>query len=171
MDKKKIMLYGGILIVNVILAIICGKAYSEFKITRGFESDFSSYPFYFDATVEKSNYTFDEKGIEIPLTITNFTNDLFNDFNTDYEVILDGNDHFSLTGDELKGQIAGKSQQTKSLTLKLSAKSSSLKSNEKMNIVVKSTSPYAKEIVIPITIRNGKNPYMLMEELANDGII
>ena len=155
------------LVMIALLLETCEKVYARYVLTKNFETTFLSYPFYFEVNLDKNNYTYKENGIDISLNIANYVDDLYNTFDTEYEIYLEPNDKFELS-DNISGTIKGNSSISKQHNIKINSISGvDINSNEKVNIIVKSTKPYSKEIKIPITIKGSGGLYSFMENLAD----
>lgn len=166
MKKKDVVKYTLIMLLALILAVICGRSYAKYILTRQFEATFSSYPFYFDASTPKDSYDYSDVGVNIPIDVINFVDDLFNAFDTEYEIILENNDKFELA-EPVTGVINGNSKQTDNASIILkSVAGASISSEEKINIIIRSTEPYVKEVTISVTIMSGDNLYTFMRDLA-----
>ncbi len=165
MKKKNIKI---LLIVLIIIALIttCGVSYARYVLTKHFETNFSSAPFYFEANVEKHTYNYSEAGINIPVNIFNYVDNLYNTFNTEYEILLESNTNFQLENN-LKGVINGNNKEEKKENIKINPIAGvEVNGNVNLNIIVKANEPYSKEIKIPITIKKSDNIYSFMENLA-----
>lgn len=162
MKNKRIVKYLIIAISIVIFTITSGRSYAKFILTRQLETTFSSYPFYFEATVTKDSFDYSESGITIPINIVNYVDNFYNAFTTEYEITLGDNTKFQLSN-AVKGTIEGNDKKTNEESIKInSIEGADIGSSETINIVVKSTEPYSKEITIPITIKKSGELYAFM---------
>ena len=166
MEAKKIIKYLLIAIAITFLANTCGKSYAKFVITRQFKATFSSYPFYFEAAATKNSFDYNASGITIPINIANYIDNSYNEFNTEYEITLADNTKFQLSN-AVNGTIEGNTKKTNEESIKInSVEGADIGSSEVINIVIKSTEPYYKEITIPVTIKKSGELYAFMRDQA-----
>ena len=166
MKAKKIVKYLLIAIAITFLANTCGKSYAKFVITRQFKATFSSYPFYFEAAATKNSFDYNASGVTIPINIANYIDNSYNEFNTEYEITLADNTKFQLSN-AVNGTIEGNTKKTNEESIKInSVEGADIGSSEVINIVIKSTEPYYKEITIPVTIKKSGELYAFMRDQA-----
>ena len=137
------------------------KKYMEYVVRKQFNVDVTADTFYFTASSNNSEIEFNGKEAELDLIIGNNNGTAYNAYDAQYEVRLENNENYifstdnvDLVDNKLVKTIKGNSLINESLKIKLV-----LKENATINLVetvtlkIKSTSPYVKEINIPISIK------------------
>lgn len=145
-----------IVIVSIILfAAACGRTYARYILTRNYEKNFSSFPFYFEATSNVDDVKMLLHHASIELTIKNNDEENFNLFNTSYTISLEDSSKFTISvTDDNKGILIGRQKKENKINVEFTPVSNeNLNDIETINLLIKSTKPYEKVIKIPITIK------------------
>lgn len=150
--------------INIILIFIllCGFAEAKYIVNKDVEIGINTKPFYFEAEAVNDNVVMDKKGVNINISIKNFINDSsYNDYETEYEISMLGNNRFTISDETVRtNKISGESCLKEEITVRLApVKTDILNPEEKVTIKITTTSPYKKEIEIPISINT--NPLTL----------
>lgn len=135
--------------------------YKSYTITQQSNINIKTAPFYFKANVDSNEIEFNGIEADLQITIKNNDENNNNTYDTDYQISFENNEKFifsiedeTITDNTLIKTIQGNSMITENLKFKLT-----LKENADLNLVeniilkIKSTSVYAKEISIPISIK------------------
>lgn len=126
--------------------------YSTYTINKQFNVNILTAPFYFDAKTNVTEYEYKQGSLNINVIISNNNGTNYNLFNTNYELSITGNNKFAITGTS-SGNIIGNSLIDKTVSITVAPNNiNNLNSTEKFTIKVRSTSPYVKEIEIPIIV-------------------
>ncbi len=150
MKKKQVIIVFTVFLITIALAITCGETYARYKLTRRYDTTFSSYPFYFEVK-NNTDRIYVNRGVQtVNLNIKNYVEDNYNSFQTKYSITLEENDIFTLE-QQITGTIEA-SKQDEDIELKLTPKGENTKTGGSVTLVVKVTEPYTKEIKIVVTI-------------------
>lgn len=133
--------------------------YLDYTLTKEFNIDITTVPFYFNTDVVE-NIKVEKNGSSLSITVSNNNSDSeYNLIDTDYEISITGNDKFSFTmNDESPSNgvfsktLGSGLATTNSFTIKLLADINTLNETETATLNIKVKSPYTKTIAIPLTI-------------------
>ena len=150
MKKKQVIIVFTVFLITIALAITCGETYARYKLTRRYDTTFSSYPFYFEVK-NNTDRIYVNRGVQtVNLNIKNYVEDNYNSFQTKYSITLEENDIFTLE-QQITGTIEA-SKQDEDIELKLIPKGENTKTESSITLVIKTTEPYEKEVKIVVTI-------------------
>ena len=150
MKKKQAIIFFTVFLITIALAINCGETYARYKLTKRYDTTFSSYPFYFEVK-NNTDRIYVNRGVQtVNLNIKNYVEDNYNSFQTKYSITLEENDIFTLE-QQITGTIEA-SKQDEDIELKLIPKGENTKTESSITLVIKTTEPYVKEVKIVVTI-------------------
>lgn len=144
--------------IIILLVLIVSSKFAEAKyiLTRNFEVNVNTSPFYFEAELDKTKYVQNDNKVEFDITVKNNDGSSYNLYDTNYELSMSNNDKFIFTvndNDILSKTIDGKKIQNDVLKITLTQKQNvTLDDIENVDIKIRSTYPYEKEIVFTISI-------------------
>lgn len=158
MKKKKIIL----MIIILIILNICGFAYCKYILTRSFNVSINTIPFYFETEMSSENLTLTDSKATGTLKIKNYKDSQYNEFTTNYEIIIENNNKFDFsvnnenaTNLKIEKSILGGEKIDENLNLVFTPKKDSdISLTENLTLKIKSTKPYSKEISYNITIKS-----------------
>ena len=163
-SKKIVILLISIVTIAILFTVSFQNTYSRYILTKNFELNLPSLPFYFDANVTEDKVNCEGNNATITLNILNYEGELYNAFTTNFEVTIEENSKLKL--DTISDNIEGLQKITKPLKITLTTiDGQALQTEETITIIVKSTEPYSKEIRIPVTILASGKRELTKEEL------
>lgn len=132
--------------------------YQELNITKQFEINITSAPYYFSTNIEMNNIELDINTAETTLDLINYiSNTQYNNFDLKYKISLTNNEKYKLTTiDSNDGTLSlGYNKNTITLTFN-SLESAELNYIETLNVKVEITTPYKDEKNLFINIINSE---------------
>ena len=159
-----------ILILCVGLICFSGQVFAKYILTRGFDVNITTAPFYFDAEIENAEVELIDKQAEINLTIKNNDGTNYNSYDTNYEISLEEKSEYTIEiQDEYNGLLKGNSLTSNLITAKIKpAEKILLNKVEDVTVLIKSTKPYEKSYGKTISINNTNN-FIKVGELSEVG--
>lgn len=155
LKKKNIIKFTIISIVTILLTITFGKTYAKYVLTRNFDIDVSSAPFYFDVEPKNSKiFIYKDKSLlenpTLDLVIKNHDGNNCNPYEVSYNIFTDDS-NITFVNETTK-TISGGSKKDEELKLEFKIKNMD---NIPDNIVVKisTTKPYSKTIELNIKLQ------------------
>ena len=80
MKKKQVIIIFTVFLITIALAINCGETYARYKLTKRYDTTFSSYPFYFEVK-NNTDRIYVNRGVQtVNLNIKNYVEDNYNSF-------------------------------------------------------------------------------------------
>lgn len=153
MPKKKIISLGIAMIIIILFTMAFEKTYSKYVLTRNFEIDISSLPFYFDAKIENPTISV-YKGEKPTLNLVIKNHDEFNNYNSydvkyNISIVNNGEIYFD---DETTRTISGNSKKDEQLKLEFEIKDMN---NVPDNLVLRISTiePYSKTIELDFNLQ------------------
>lgn len=159
-NKKIILLLIGILLVIA----LCKVTYARYVLTRNFDVQISSLPFYFDASLPSSTVVFTRTSdtsdydtiltdvTDLNILIKNNDGTNYNSYETTYTAtVLDSQKFTFETGDTVTKTIGGGSKKDETVAFKLKIKDFT-KTDKTVKIRVSSTSPYQKSFDFTVNV-------------------
>lgn len=163
---KKIIKALAIVIIAFILFSIYNFVYARYVLTRQQNITIKSSPFCFAVQTEKDSIVMARTGADLNISINNYdSNSQYNTYQTTYEISIEGNSKFTFTADGetptnnvITRTIDGGSQITQDIAISFIPISETLLNpDESVNLKIKTTSPYTKELIFPININTNSS--------------
>jgi len=165
-------------ILFFILVITSNIIYSRYVLRKNNYVNFTSAPFYFTADIGNSESILNYEDSNIQIVLKNNDNMEFNKFDITYEIMLE-NSKFTLCVDgeesidnKIVKTLEGGSLLEKSIDIRFETVKNNIFNNEEnINLILKSTKPYQKEINIPITITHDYNGGLYIDKNDDKAIV
>ena len=126
--------------------------YSGYTLDKQFNVDIKTAALNFEASANIMEYEYEQGNLNPNIIISNNNGTDYNLFDTHYELSITGNDKFTIT-ENSSGKLSGNSLINKTVSITVTPNDiNNLNNIEKFLIKVKATSPYVKEIEIPIIV-------------------
>ena len=90
-SKKIVILLISIVTIAILFTVSFQNTYSRYILTKNFELNLPSLPFYFDANVTEDKVNCEGNNATIALNILNYEGELYNAFTTNFEVTIEEN--------------------------------------------------------------------------------
>ena len=143
------------LIVIIFIGVICfgGQVFAKYILTRNFDVEITTVPFYFEAEVENAEIELIDNQVEINLIVKNNDGTNYNSYDTNYEVSLLDNEKFTVNNEDTVNTISGNSLMNEEIIINLELKEDvTLKTTEEISIKVACIEPYKKDIILKTTV-------------------
>lgn len=140
----------------LLLILTCSVVYAKYILTREFNVQITTAPFYFEAQVDTKRIFSNDNIAELNLTVKNNDGKNYNLYDTKYEISIEDNEKFTFTIDgETPSNMSIGSNDFISQTFKITLTpntTSNIDNIEKLNLKISTTSPYKKVITFDISI-------------------
>lgn len=146
--------------------------YLKYELTKEFDIDITSAPFYFDTEISATSVNIDYDIGTINMIVKNYNTNNVNEFNlydTTFEMSIENDNQFAIAVENNDNIITGGSAQDKTITLKFSpTEYAGLCTQKDVVLKIKATGPYVNEekTVGTITI----NRELMLADLIKDGL-
>lgn len=144
----------------ILKAIPYDEEYLEYTITKEFNVDITTAPFYFNYPTGTQNINIEKNNSILELTIANNNSTTeYNTFDTTYEMLVTGNSKFTVTHNStnildnpISLVLGGGAVTTDKLTINFAADINNLNVTETATLNISVKAPYIKEISIPLQL-------------------
>ena len=128
--------------------------YAKYILTKNFSLTSSSLPFFINSEVSTDSIILEDNEGELTLTIKNNDGTNYNDFEIQYEIYLEDSSLYTITAEDANnGKISGGALTENNITINFTpVEGATIKLNETVRLIVKSISPYSKQIIHEINI-------------------
>jgi len=134
--------------------------YAQYEINKGFNVQIKTAAFYFNATTDETNITMENNEANINLILNNYNSKSeYNSFDTNYEISLEDSSKFELSIEDANSGVISIGANENDIIVKITLKDGqTLEEAEKVNLNIKATKPYEKEISKNVTIEVPQDP-------------
>lgn len=144
------------IIMLLLLILTCSAVYAKYILTREFNVQITTAPFYFEAQVDTKRIFSSNNIAELNLTVKNNNGENYNLYDTKYEISIEDNEKFMLTIDgesPASKIIRGNDFISETFKITLTPNTTSnINDIEKLNLKITTMSPYKKVITFDISI-------------------
>jgi len=128
--------------------------YAQYEINKEFNVQIKTAAFYFNAEPETTNITMENNEASLNLSINNYNSTSeYNSFDTNYEISLEDSSKFQISITDSNNGVISSGANTNNVTVKITpVEGATINKQEQINLIVKSSKPYVKEISKEVTI-------------------